>query len=92
MLTTQEVSVGCDFTVGSYIEGELSSKCKYLMENTYYSSQTVPPCYWLESIYDSREVYGVNVFDRNIVHSQVSSKYDEGIRPAIEVSKTNIDY
>ena len=62
------------------------------MENTYYSSQTVPPCYWLESIYDSREVYEVNVFDRNIVHSQVSSKYDEGIRPAIEVSKTNIDY
>ena len=55
LLTVQEVNTGCGFTVGSQIYGELSSKCKYLLENTNYSiSSSIGPGLkdlgeWLES-------------------------------------------
>ena len=94
LLTTQEVSVGCGFTVGSYTIGELSTKCKFLMENTVYSSSSlkaVGP--WLETPTSSYAnnawiVYG---YDRIVGSSTVSVSSDYGVRPAIEVLKSNIE-
>ena len=94
LLTPQEVEQGCGFTVGSYTKGELSSKCKYLMENTKYSNsslKTYGP--WLEtpsSSYSSNawSVYGLSRYvNLDTVDSSIS-----GVRPAIEVLKSDISY
>ena len=94
LLTTQEVSAGCGFTVGSYVNGELSTKCKFLMENTKYSSSslvTLGP--WLENPGPSNAkgaciVHGGN---RNATNFGVSIAKNNGVRPAIEVLKSDIE-
>ena len=98
LLTAQEVSAGCGVTVGSYTEGELSSKCKYLMENTKYSSRSLKTYGgWLESplaSYDSH-AWSVNATTRMVNGSDVDYAPDTGfigVRPAIEVLKSNISY
>ena len=95
LLTAQEVSAGCGFTVGSYVTGELSTKCKYLMENTKYSSSSLKTYGgWIESprTETSNNVWFTNGRDRDIGNYYASIAGDYGIRPAIEVAKTNIDY
>ena len=95
LLTVQEVSNGCGFTVGSFTNGELSSKCKYLMENTKYSSSSLKTYGgWLESPYASKPsgAWIVNADLRSVNSYSVSGAGYYGVRPAIEVSKTNIDY
>ena len=95
LLTAQEVSTGCVFTVGSYTKGELSSKCKYLMENTKYSSSSLRTYGgWLESpdASDSFSAWIVYAYGRNVNTGYVDSVSNFGVRPAIEVAKTNIDY
>ena len=98
LLTAQEVSAGCGVTVGSYTEGELSSKCKYLMENTKYSSRSLKTYGgWLESplaSYDSH-AWSVIATTRMVNSSDVDYAPDTGfigVRPAIEVLKSNISY
>ena len=97
LLTAQEVSTGCGFTVGSYYTvGKLSSKCKYLMENTTYystsSSKTIGG--WLESpsAYYSDYAWGVQDSGRTVKSDYVNDAGDYGVRPAIEVLKSNISY
>ena len=96
LLTAQEVSAGCGFTVGSVAVGELSSKCKYLMENTIYSSSSLKTYgVWLESPSASESNYAwhVHAVARYVSNSNyVANARGIGVRPAIEVSKTNIDY
>ena len=95
LLTAQEVSAGCGFTVGSYVTGELSTKCKYLMENTKYSSSSLKTYGgWIESprTETSNNVWFANGRDRDIGNYYASIAGDYGIRPAIEVAKTDIDY
>ena len=92
-LTAQEVNEGCGFTVGSNTTGELSTKCKYLMENTKYSSDSLKTFGgWLESpsASTSDSAWSVDVHNRSVSSSIVSDRY--GVRPAIEVSKDNISY
>ena len=90
-ITAQEVSTGCGFTVGSYTKGELSVKCKYLMENTVYSSGYLRTYgEWLESP-DSSDSWLVDAGGRYVITNQ-SYYSNAGARPAIEVSKINIDY
>ena len=50
LLTAQEVNAGCGITISTATRGELSTKCKYLMENTKYSNSS-NKAYgeWLES-------------------------------------------
>ena len=96
LLTTQEVSAGCEFTVGSYVTGELSSKCKYLMENTKYSSGILRISGgWLESSYasDTTSAFYMNA-DYHFVGSRAATdpSGNLGVRPVIEVAKTDIDY
>ena len=95
LLTTQEVSAGCEFTVGSYVTGELSSKCKYLMENTKYSSSSLKPYgEWLESPYMSNSscVWIILANSRTVNGFDVNRTDTPGVRPAIEVAKTDIEY
>lgn len=94
LLTAQEINKGCGITVGSYTTGELDS-CNYLMENTKYSSSTLGTLgYWLETprastSTDVRDVYG----DYRYVGSNTAYHLgDFGVRPAIEMKKSDIDY
>ena len=95
LLTAQEVSAGCGFTVGSVATGELSSKCKYLMENTKYSLSSLKTLGgWLESPYesDSGGAWLVGAFDRSVHDDYVVNASYYGVRPAIEVAKSRIDF
>ena len=93
LLTTQEVEVACGITVGSITMGELDN-CDYLLENTKYSSSSMPTYgTWLEtpnesnsnSVWDARSDY------RSVNYSNASYIL-RGVRPVIEVLKTDIDY
>ena len=94
LLTIQEIAKACNITVGSGKIGELNS-CDYLMENTTYSSNVFFG-YWLET----PRIAGNSRFDwyawsvggsrRAVTYGNVPSKF--GVRPAIEVSKAQINY
>ena len=96
LLTVQEVSTGCGFTLGSSVAaGELSSKCKYLMENTKYSSSSIKTYGELLESPDasnSGNAWLVSAFDRIVFSDLVDNAYEYGVRPAIEVLKSNISY
>lgn len=94
LLTAQEVNNGCGFTVGSYTTGELSNKCKYLMENTKYSAINNVHGEWLET---PASKYINNVFctfsDYRSIRSYNANYSDNfAVRPAIEVAKSRIDF
>ena len=96
LLTAQEINAGCGFTVGSRNAGELSAKCKYLMENTKYSNKSNKSYgEWLEnprSDYTHIAWY-VHGGSRSIEMNNSAYYADSyGVRPAIEVAKTDIDY
>ena len=95
LLTAQEVNAGCGFTVGSFKTGELSTKCKYLMENTKYSNAS-NKAYgeWLESPRAalSNDVWYVHGNSRYVNNNDASNADSDGVRPAIEVSKSDISY
>ena len=95
LLTYQEVYNSCyDETTSITSTKGLSSKCKYLMENTKYSSSSLKTYgEWLESPDASNAYYAwfVSAITRSVnTHAVSNPAY--GVRPAIEVSKTNIDY
>ncbi len=96
LLTYQEVYNGCyDETTPITSTKGLSTKCKYLMENTKYSSSSLKTYGgWLESPRSSYSEYNWRIYsgNRNTNGSQVYDSNSIGVRPAIEVSKTNIDY
>lgn len=95
LLTTQELEQGCGFTVGSLTNGELSIKCKYLLENTKYSNSslsTYGP--WLETTYSSNSYFAwaVNGSIRYVAATYGNNTNDLSVRPAIEVDKKYIEY
>ncbi len=95
LLTAQEVNAGCGFSVGSYTNRQISTKCKYLMENTKYSnSNNKTYGGWLETprVDDSITVWSVNCDNSNVDSSDADYNGNYGIRPAIEVAKTDISY
>lgn len=95
LLTAQEIGAGCGVTVGSYTKGELSSKCKYLMENTKYSSSSLKTYGgWLESPNASRSNNAWYVYAdyRRVDGKLPVDSTGNGVRPAIEVLKSNISY
>ena len=99
LLSVQEVNLGCGTTIGetgAQKRGELSTKCKYLMENTdyYYSDTKNVTGEWLENIYSHRLdlVYYVHGRERSVDSSNANGIYNPGVRPAIEVAKENIEY
>lgn len=95
LLTYQEIYAGCyDGTTSITGSGGLSNKCKFLYENTIYSNSFLTFGYWLETPSSSSSdgtwfVYGdLRLVSRN----SVAIDYYFGVRPAIEVLKTDIDY
>ena len=94
LLTTQEINKACNITVGTATPGELDS-CNYLMENTKYSNASIGNFgYWLENARSdiSTLVWYVQGSTRFIGHAPVSHVGGYGVRPAIEVLKSNIEY
>ena len=96
LLTYQEVYNGCydGTTIITSTKG-LSSKCKYLMENTTYSSSGLTTYgEWLESPDASYSdgAWSVGAYSRSVNYSGVSNADNYGVRPAIEVLKSNISY
>ena len=94
VLTTQEVNKSCNITTGSFNYGELDS-CNFLIENTNYSSDNIKNTgFWLESPYSGDSVHVWYITSKQREQSYRGSADDTGIgiRPAIEVSKTNIEY
>ena len=94
-MTAQEVSAGCGFTVGNLNTGELSTKCKFLMENTKYSQDSLINTYgpWLEtpSSRSASDAWYVYSDYRFVSKSTVNGPSNRGVRPAIEVLKSDIE-
>ena len=94
LLTTQEINKACNITVGTATPGELDS-CNYLMENTKYSNASIRNYgYWLENPHSgySDRAWRVSGRDRYVHINTVSNAGYHGVRPVIEVSKSNIEY
>ena len=94
LLTAQEINTACGITVGSYTNGELDT-CNYLMENTKYSNSTMGTHgYWLETprASSSSHVWYVLGGSRYVSTSSVNTTSVRGIRPAIEILKSDISF
>ena len=92
LLTVQEIKSACNITEGIGITGELDN-CNYLMENTGYSNSDFNG-YWLEnawSVNSANAWYAVGS-SRRMNYSSPNATGGLGVRPAIEVLKSNIEY
>ncbi len=79
---------------GHWITGELDT-CNYLMENTKYSNaDNTAWAWWFENprFGNSDIAWLVSGGTRRVNPDDVSLVGDVGVRPAIEVSKSNIEY
>ena len=94
LLTVQEINKACGITAGNWIIGELDT-CNYLMENTKYSNDSIRNYgYWLENAHsdDSTLAWNVGGHRRSVRSDAANDAGDYGVRPAIEVLKSNIEY
>jgi hypothetical protein len=91
LITYEEVNTGCyDGTTAITTTKGLSSKCQYLYENTRYISSTYKD-YWLETPNSSYSNYVWRVDAMlNLVGFGNAGVF--GVRPAIEVLKSDIEY
>ena len=93
LITAQELNTACNILIENSIVGELDT-CNYLLENTGYSVSlgTRKNGYWIESSVSNLSYQGwmVGCMGRNVYSSFVTNS--NPVRPAIEVSKTNIEY
>ena len=96
LLTYQEVYNGCyDGTTSITSDKGLSAKCKYLMENTKYSSSNLRAYgEWIESprTFNSTYAWNVHALNSYLGDLQVNEAGYYGVRPAIEVAKSRIDF
>ena len=93
LLTYQEVKSVCG-SVNTTAAGYLDS-CKYLLENTKYSTSTSTYGYWLENpnVSDSSKALFINSLSRRMVsYSALVGNSAIGTRPTIEVPKSKISY
>ena len=95
LLTMQEIKQTTMLNnIPTYLEGELDN-FTFLLENTKFSSDNNGAwAWWLESARSdsSEDAWFVSGRYRFIGYNSVSIDGDIGVRPAIEVSKINIDY
>ena len=95
LLTIHEINKTCNITIGMVALGELDI-CNYLMENTKYANPNIENWgYWIEEINSSNSTNAWAVYGstRRVANDVVIPKENPlGVRPAIEVSKSNIEY
>ena len=95
LLTIQEVRKATgNKDIPTWQDGELDT-CNYLMENTKYSNASIGNYgYWLENPHSgySDNTWYVNGYHRLVTGDTVSDAGGLGVRPAIEVLKSNIEY
>lgn len=95
LLTYQEVNAGCFDGVNSIDSaGGLSSKCKFLMENTKYTkSSNTTYGTWLETVdsADSTRAWEVASDISGLATDTVSRASFRGVRPAIEVEAQYVE-
>ena len=94
LLTVQEINNACGIKAGRWITGELDT-CNYLMENTKYSNASIRNYgYWLENAHsvDSALALSVDGQLRDVDNDTALYAGDNGVRPVIEVLKSNIEY
>ena len=94
LLTVQEINKACNITVGTGPTGELDNY-NYLLENTKYSNTSIGNYgYWLENPHSGSSGNAWRVFgsSRYVNINTVSNAVGHGVRPAIEVPKSNIEY
>ena len=96
LLTYQEVQSGCyDYNVNLDSTKGLSTNCKFLMENTGYSNSSLAANkVWLETptAPTTNTVWCVNPSDRSVSKINAYNPSKNGVRPAIEILKSNILY
>jgi hypothetical protein len=96
LITYQEVYTACyDGSTSIKSTKGLSSKCKYLMENTKYTNSSISFFgYWLETPYasNSTSAWCEHSNYRRVYTYSVTSTGDGGVRPVIEVLKSDIEY
>ena len=91
LLTVQEIKKACNIVEKS---GELDT-CNYLLENTTYSNSKMGSfAWWLENpgLKFSSDAWSVTGHGREVSLNIVSYTGGIGVRPAIEVLKSNIEY
>ena len=94
LLTAQEINKACGIKAGRWTLGELDT-CNYLMEKTKYSNASIGNYgYWLENARsdDSTLAWLVSGSSRDVGYDTAYDAGDYGVRPAIEVLKSNIEY
>ncbi len=95
LLTIQEVRKATgNKDIPTWQDGELDN-FNYLLENTKYSNASIGNYgYWLENPHSGNSDFAWRVYGttRNVRGDTVSSAGDYGVRPAIEVLKSNISY
>ena len=92
LITYQEVVSVCG-NGAVYDRGYLDS-CKYLLENTRYSNNSLREGYWLENPRSSYSAYAWLVYGQyNMLYANTTTwNNSAGVRPAIEVPKSKISY
>lgn len=91
LLTYQEINEGCYNNVAITSSGALAAKCRFLFENTAYSSSSKVASYWLENNYNTPAVADVIVGTMGNV-SATGKDNSVGVRPAIEIPVSELDY
>ena len=98
LLTYQEAYNGCySYDILPTLIGGLDAKCQFLMEGTKFSNSSVATYgSWLETPYDSYAAYVYDVFanGRSLGYYFATNAIgtDRGVRPTIEVLKSQILY
>lgn len=96
LLTYQEVNEACYDGKTNIINIKgLSNKCKYLMENSKYSDSSFKAQgTWLETpdYSNSTQAYSIGARSRIVYYNTVNLVGNSGVRPAIEILKSDISY
>ena len=94
LLTVQEIRQATgNNSIPTWQAGELSNYA-YLLENTKFSNSNFPNAWWLETSFlnDNDAVSAISGSINRIYGQYVNYSNELSVRPAIEVSKSNIEY
>ena len=91
LLTYQELVKACGTAKTPTTTGYLDA-CKYMLENTAYTNSSMPNAIWLETSRADSQVHVWYVNSNSRYVTSYGNWNSTGVRPVIEVLKTDIDY